>query len=1274
VTQLEIIGFDRKNGKREKTMHESECRRHPIDIVSEDFLKRHRAGERPALEEYTARYPDLADEIRELFPLLLEMEQMRPSSGNSDRTNAGPFPAAPAAKQFGDYRIVREIGRGGMGIVYEAEQISLGRRVALKILPPQMLANPKHHRRFEREARAAAKLHHTNIVPVFGVGHKADEHYYVMQFIPGLGLDEVIRELQRMKIDGSESSGGPVDDSLEAAPQVDATAEQVARSLVTGRFEHTLAWDHESNDSSHTADSPGETPSPARSSSSESSQTGSSRNWTASSSHSLMPPGDGSSASGTRRQRQAYWHNVANVGRQVAEALHYAHEQGVLHRDIKPSNLLLDMGGTVWVTDFGLAKVADQQDLTHTGDILGTLRYLAPEALQGRADARSDLYSLGLTLYELTALRPAFDDTDPRRLIQQVSSGDPPRLDRLDPRIPRDLVTIVHKAIDRDTSHRYQTAEDMAADLVRFLNDEPIRARRLSSIERLARWSRRNRGLAASLGSMAILLVVGLIASVITAGHFRSLEKTQRDLANEKSALAASMSTLAGEKTELAERMTRLAEEKSELAAAMQQLADERTRIAVRAREAEKREADLRGEAEEEAEMRRRDVYFSDMFLGGHAASEQFSFFQTASLLDKWKPQPGLPDLRDWEWYYLDGQQHREARTFSFREKNDWVFDVGWSPDGKQVLAAGLTRDGSQPGRPLVVWDVASGQVATQILEDSLHRANVATWSPDGQYFAAGFYGYEFVHVYESSSGRLAKRFRTLGNNASDIDWTPDGARLVANGGNRVQVWDFHQECELLNLPAVKACSLSPSGEEIAVIHPDKVTVHSMSSGQVLRTLDDSPTGFSQPGASRGWSPDGTTLAVISSRNSVVLMDARSGELLGELSGHGASISTVDWSPDGTRLLTSGSDSTLRIWDRDTATSVAIIRGHGNVVLGGRWSPDGQHIASGSWDGTVRIWDVEKVLEPAVIPASRRRITRVRFHPTQHQVASSGNDGILRLWRPGAPEPTHQISGHAGRVPALAYSRDGNRLASAGSDGTVRLWRTQDGTPLATLRADEGLSDVDWDADGKRIAAVTHGGQIKIWDVDSGNELLSVRHTVNPDPYLAWDLKGRILFGGIWQPPQIMDPSTGTLLSTSLPQLGPTTAFRLNFDRSLYGVCHEHPVASVYKVAPTLEKVVELSAHPVGATTICFSPDGARVATGGTGGEVRVWDAATGAATLTIQAHQVAVRSIDWSPDGLRIVSAADDGTIAYHDASTGFHAQPIATGTAGVEQVGRGE
>src|SRR5205814_1710081 len=198
-----------------------------------------------------------------------------------------------------------------------------------------------------------------------------------------------------------------------------------------------------------------------------------------------------SEASTLSESGNQYWQSVARVGMQVADALAHAAGQGVLHRDIKPSNLLLDETGNVWVTDFGLAKAASDGDgLTHTGDIVGTLRYMAPERFSGKGDLRSDVYSLGLTLYELLTLRPAFDAADRSKLVKQVLHDEPVRPRKLNPGVPRDLETVVLKAIARDPAHRYQTPAEMAEDLKRFVEDRPVRARRASLPERFWRWCR----------------------------------------------------------------------------------------------------------------------------------------------------------------------------------------------------------------------------------------------------------------------------------------------------------------------------------------------------------------------------------------------------------------------------------------------------------------------------------------------------------------------------------------------------------------------------------------------------------------------------------------------------------------------------------------------------------------------------------------------------------------------------------------------------------------
>ena len=397
----------------------------------------------------------------------------------------------PSLGQLGDFRIIREIGRGGMGVVYEAEQVSLGRHVALKVLPQQALAGSSNLQRFRLEARAAARLHHTNIVPVFGVGEQDGLHYYAMQFIPGQGLDVVFAKLR------AGASSEPHDHALgDPRP---------AQRAVPGRRGTWRAQGRQVAPPPVPARSSGPARPAATTSSFRASRCQRFRPRTA-----RIP----SKPSGNEAEAP-YYRSIARVGLQVAEALAYAHSQGILHRDIKPSNLLLDAKGTVWVTDFGLAKAEGSDALTQTGDLVGTLRYMAPERFDGWSDPRSDLYSLGVTLYELLTLRPLFDEPNRARLIKRVTHELPPAPRKLQPRIPRDLETIVLKAIAKEPAQRYASAEAMAEDLRRFLADRPVKARRTSGAERLWRWSRRNPALAVSLSSLFLVLAIGCIGMTV---------------------------------------------------------------------------------------------------------------------------------------------------------------------------------------------------------------------------------------------------------------------------------------------------------------------------------------------------------------------------------------------------------------------------------------------------------------------------------------------------------------------------------------------------------------------------------------------------------------------------------------------------------------------------------------------------------------------------------------------------------------------------------------
>jgi serine/threonine protein kinase/tetratricopeptide (TPR) repeat protein len=450
----------------------------------EEYIRLLEEGRRPDRAAFLAAHVDIASALGKCLDGL---EFVCGAATRLSQLGAGAESARAVMEPLatlGDFRIVREVGRGGMGVVYEAEQLSLGRRVALKVLPFAAAMDPRHLQRFQHEAQAAAGLHHTNIVPVHYVGCERGVHFYAMQFIEGQTLAAVVDELRR--------EAGPAKADKDRGPKC-LSAE--AEALACGRLAPPPGRSADPQPAIASTPSP-LVPAPA--------------SWetTAQAVFTTERP----------LQGRAYFRSVAELGVQAAEALDHAHQQGVVHRDIKPGNLLLDGRGNLWVTDFGLAQVQQGEGgLTLTGDLVGTLRYMSPEqALAKRAviDHRTDVYSLGVTLYELLTLQPAFDGQDRQELLRQVAFEDPRRPRQINRSIPVELETIVLKAMEKNPADRYATARELADDLRYWRDDRPIRARRPPWSARLGRWCRRHKPLV-SAGVTALVVSAAVLAGSI---------------------------------------------------------------------------------------------------------------------------------------------------------------------------------------------------------------------------------------------------------------------------------------------------------------------------------------------------------------------------------------------------------------------------------------------------------------------------------------------------------------------------------------------------------------------------------------------------------------------------------------------------------------------------------------------------------------------------------------------------------------------------------------
>lgn len=440
-----------------------------MDIV-DDLLLRIENGQQPDIESYIEQHPDLSDVIRETLKTVQTLRAMNLSEpANEDDDEL-------ASRVLGDFRIIAEIGRGGMGVVYEAEQISLGRRVALKVLPYAAMLDSRRLQRFKNEAHAAATLHHNNIVHVYAIGSERSVHYYAMQLIEGQTLAEIVDDMlaigsrtQDTESRQTDSKSSEIETSSDARPKSEPAI-----------YDSTLTM-------------------------------------------------QALSTKGGSGAPIAYYRSVAELIAQAGDAIHYAHQHGVIHRDIKPSNLMLDADGHIWVTDFGLAQMESEPQLTMTGDIVGTLRYMSPEqALAKRItiDHRTDIYSLGATLYELLTLHPVIAGEDRQQVLRAIAFGEPKDPRKIRSSVPVDLATIALKALEKSPDSRYQTAQDMANDIARYLKHEPIRAKRPGIVQRMSKWAIRH--VAAVWALAAILLVCSIVTTTATLLVWNAKQKTEQ--------------------------------------------------------------------------------------------------------------------------------------------------------------------------------------------------------------------------------------------------------------------------------------------------------------------------------------------------------------------------------------------------------------------------------------------------------------------------------------------------------------------------------------------------------------------------------------------------------------------------------------------------------------------------------------------------------------------------------------------------------------------------
>jgi WD40 repeat protein/serine/threonine protein kinase len=921
----------------------------------------------------------------------------------------------------------------------------------------------------------------------------------------------------------------------------------------------------------------------------------------------------------------------------MCQAVQHAHQKGIIHRDLKPSNVLVaeyDDKPVAKVIDFGVAKaigskLTDGTMFTEFGQVVGTLEYMSPEQAKLNAldiDTRSDIYALGVLLYELlTGTTPfererlqqaAFDEM--LRIIREVEPPKPSTRISTTEELPSiaanrslepkklsilvrgELDWIVMKCLEKDRDRRYETANGLARDIERYLHDEPLEASPPSAGYRVRKWARRHEPVvwSVSLSALALLLltVVGL-AFLIVIDRRALLQETQ---------------------------------------------AKEKVHEAL-------------GQVQREAYFQRVASAHGELLAHNPGRGEE--------LLDACAPPGDEPDLRGWEWYYLRRMRHGGPLVFTGHGAE--VRGVAFSPDSRRIASGGF--DGA-----VRVWEAGSG-MELLVLKTGSPVFGVAL-SGDGKWLAgAGMDG--LVRLWDlTKSPEAPVVLRGHTGQVYAVAFSPDGQSLASGGADKiVRVWPLTPGQQVLALEGhaapVWSVAFRPDGRRLASASFDEtVRIWDMAAGRaegagrLLHTL----TGHGEPVNCVAFSPDGRRLASAAFGPNIKLWDADTGAELQTLRGHTLIVYGVAFSPDGRRLASAGVDKTVKLWDGATGREILTLHGHTHFVNGVTYSPDGHRLASAGRDGAVRVWDATPLGETtgqelATIRGHSGLVVRLAFSPDGQRLASASSDKTVKIWDAALGLEVCTLRDHTKLVHGLAFSPDGRRLATASWDRTVRVWDAATGRALLTLRGHNGgVDSVAFSPDGNRLASGSLDGTVRLWDAATGEPLQVFRgHTGMVIGVLFSHDGGLVLSSANDGTIRVWRPETGEELPPFLGHSGPVFGLALSPDGTRLAAASYDGAVKLWASAARKE-LHTFRGETDTFTEVAFSPDGMHLAAANWDA-VLVWDTESRQRVGRLRAHRGVVWSLAFSPDGNRLASGsgyADQGEIKLWD-MTALTTQP---------------